>query len=730
MSTVEPIVRKIPAPSAAELRQAYQVGVRSRALEEHIVRLASRGELKFAIWGPGEEIHGTATALALSKVVDPKHFGMVPHYRSGCLCSMWCELNGKHDFTLSILRQQFSKDTDPMTRGRQMVYHVEMTDGGDPPRAEPRRHAARKGRGYAKGFSAKGITDGVALAIVGDGTTAEGDMHDAMNAASVWHLPLITMVTDNGIAISTRPDEGRGIKDFEAYAKGFGMRHFACDGRDFWDVYNTTYEAARYVRDEQRPCSCTCIHLPRFNGHSSAADMTFDLNQQDPLDRVRRGAREGRHPREGTAAAEEEGRGPRLLRAPRARRRHGRRERDDQSDARSGAEGARPADDSITENIYPPFPEVEEHPAEGTTNITYAGAIRAALAHIVDKKGGVIWGQDIARLGGVMQATAGLQKRFPDRVFDTPLNEPLILGTACGAGLHEGVVALPEVQFGDYALNTFHWLVHMGNLYWTTNGPLEVRDDPAHAGRSVRRRRRVPLDEPRRVHHADPGARRDHAVDELGHLRALLTAATTAAPSCASSRSGCTDRRSVPRSPASRRMRTGSRRSRKRSCAATSPRSRPTARAVRQGGVRRPGKDITIVSWGRAAWTSLRAAEALANDGIDAEVIDLRTLVPPDLEAVYESVGRTGRLVVAAEDRSFAGFVRSIQGHAVEKFPGLPSKAIGQKNIPGIAQSLLLEEATVLTDEDVVHAVHEVLEIKGGGGGGGWSWIPPRYFLA
>ena len=218
MSTVEPIVRKIPAPSAAELRQAYQVGVRSRALEEHIVRLASRGELKFAIWGPGEEIHGTATALALSKVVDPKHFGMVPHYRSGCLCSMWCELQGKTDFTLSILRQQFSKDTDPMTRGRQMVYHVEMTDVGILPVQSPVGMQLGKAAGYAKGFAVKGITDGVALGIVGDGTTAEGDMHDTMNAASVWSLPLITMVTDNGIAISTRPDEGRGIKDFEAYA--------------------------------------------------------------------------------------------------------------------------------------------------------------------------------------------------------------------------------------------------------------------------------------------------------------------------------------------------------------------------------------------------------------------------------------------------------------------------------------------------------------------------------
>jgi 2-oxoisovalerate dehydrogenase E1 component len=731
MSTVEPIVRKIPAPSAAELRQAYQVGVRSRALEEHIVRLASRGELKFAIWGPGEEIHGTATALALSKVVDPKHFGMVPHYRSGCLCSMWCELNGKHDFTLSILRQQFSKDTDPMTRGRQMVYHVEMTEVGILPVQSPVGMQLGKAAGYAKGFSAKGITDGVALGIVGDGTTAEGDMHDTMNAASVWHLPLITMVTDNGIAISTRPEEGRGIKDFEAYAKGFGMRHFACDGRDFWDVYNTTYEAARYVRDEQRPVLLHVHHLPRFNGHSSAADMTFDLNQQDPLIAFGETLAKDGILEKGQLLQRKKGEGRDFF----AHHELGAIMDAENETIKAMLDQVRkepdPPTDSVAENIYPPFPDVEEHPAEGTTNITYAGAIRAALAHIVERKGGVIWGQDIARLGGVMQATAGLQKRFPDRVFDTPLNEPLILGTACGAGLHEGVVALPEVQFGDYALNTFHWLVHMGNLYWTTNGHskfatiLRTPVDPFGGGA---------------VYHSMsldgyitpiPGLVVIMPSTSWDIYGLLLTAADYGGSVVCLEPKWMYRQTLGPAFPGEPTDADGIQALKKAIMRGDIPEIAPELRVpFGKAAVRRSGKDITIVSWGRAAWTSLRAADALAKDGIDAEVIDLRTLVPPDLETVYESIGRTGRLVVAAEDRSFAGFVRSIQGHAVEKFPGLPSKAIGQKNIPGIAQSLLLEEATVLTDEDVVHAVHEVLEIKGGGGGGGWAWIPPRYFLA
>jgi pyruvate/2-oxoglutarate/acetoin dehydrogenase E1 component len=145
--------------------------------------------------------------------------------------------------------------------------------------------------------------------------------------------------------------------------------------------------------------------------------------------------------------------------------------------------------------------------------------------------------------------------------------------------------------------------------------------------------------------------------------------------------------------------------------------------------VRRAGNDVTIVSWGRACWSSMKAAEQLSQQGIEAEVIDLRTLVPPDLETVYTSVERTGRLIVAAEDRAFAGFVRSIQGAVVERFPGIPTRALGQKNIPGISQNLLLEEATVLTAEQIAAAGVDLMGTSATATSSGWSWVPPRHFL-
>jgi 2-oxoisovalerate dehydrogenase E1 component len=729
MVSVDSASSPVPPPTADELRLAYRVAARSRATEEHIVRLVNRGEVKFAIWGPGEEVHGTATALALSKVVGPQRFGIVPHYRSGALCGMWCALHGYTDFTLDVLRQQFSRATDTMSRGRQMVYHLDKKELGILPVQSPVGMQLGKAAGYAMGFKMKGVHDAVTVGIVGDGTTAEGDMHDAMTAATVWGLPFILMVTDNGVAISTRPDEGRGIKDFAAYAAGFGVAHFSCDGRDFWDVYETVYRAAAYARDAQRPVLLHVHSLPRFNGHSSAAVTTFDLSQQDPLiafgealvargvleddDRLRRiDGQKGHdffvHHELGRLMGQEDEAVKAIFDQVRAE--------------------PEPDESSVSDFIYPPFPVVQERPGVGTTNITYGGAIRAALDHILTA-GGAMWGQDVARLGGVMQASAGVQAKHPGRILDAPLNEPLIVGTACGAGLHEDLVTIPEIQFGDYSLNAFHWLVHMGNLYWCSAGNsrfatiLRMPVDPFGGGA---------------VYHSMsvdgyftpiPGLVVVMPSTSWDVYGLLMTAAEFRGPVIVLEPKWMYRQTLGPAFPGEPTDEAGVAALRKSIMRGAIPEIDPTLRVpFGKLAVRRPGRDVTIVAWGRAVWTAMAAAEALAAAGVDAEVLDLRTLVPPDLDGVAESVARTGRLVVAAEDRNFAGFVRSIQGAMVERFPGLPSRALGQKNIPGIAQSLKLEEATVLTEHDIVAAVHELQAVKVAGTAG-WSYIAPRHFL-
>lgn len=720
-----------PAPTRQELRDAYTVAVRSRAVEEHIVRLASRGEIKFAIWGPGEEVHGTATALALSKIVsDPSHFGIVPHYRSGSLVSAWCSLNGDEGFTLKMLRQQFSRATDTMTGGRQMVYHLQIPEVGVLPVQSPVGMQLGKAAGYALGLKKKGITDGLTIGIVGDGTTAEGDMHDAMNMVSVWSLPTIIMVTDNEVAISTTPDEGRGIKDFKKYAEGFGVKHFSCDGRDWFDVYQTTYEVAKYCRDNQKPALLHVHDLPRFNGHSSAADMTFDLGQGDPILTFGARLRDQGVLEEGEILRRIEGTGRDFF----AHHDMGTLMTAEDTTIKALFDQVRgephPDPATLFDHVLAPMPtHPESAPGPGTTNVTYAGAIRSALDKLIRQQNGLILGQDVGKLGGVMTATAGLKALHPERIIDSPLNEPLIVGAATGFALHDDVMALPEIQFGDYSLNAFHWLVYLGTMSWSTMGQarakllLRMPTDPFGGGAIYHS---MSLDG---YFCSIPGLVVIMPSTSFDVHGLLLTAGDYDGPVV------CLEpkwmyRQSLgpafegePTEPAEiNAMKKASMRGE----ISDLPDVRvPFGKAA----IRREGTDVSIVSWGRAVWTAMAAAETLAAEGISLEVIDLRTLVPPDMETVLASADKTGRLLVAAEDRAFGGYVRQIQGDAVQQRPGLPTRALGQKQVPGIAQSLVLEDATILTAADIVAAARELsaTEMKGETK---TRWVAPRYFVS
>ena len=645
-------------------------------------------------------------------------FGFAAHYRSGALLSTWSALSGDDDFCLKLLRQQFSKATDPYGGGRQMVYHVADPDLGILPVQSPVGMQLGKAAGYAHGFKARGIHDAFVCAAIGDGSTAEGDMHDAMTAASVWKTPLCIMVTDNNIAISTKPEDGRGIKDFELYARSFGLEYFEADGTDFESCYEAAWRMAHYVRTNQRGALWLVRNMPRLNGHSSAGNYRFDLDQPDPilifgqrlvLDGVLeqadivtriegRGADYFNHHDLGRVMAEE-----------------------DQKVAgwfKQVAGEPEPDAASIWEHIRPPIPTFEE-PADLATRpqtaVTYAGALRAAYLHLLETGNAMTWGQDLARLGGVMQATAGLHERFPDRVVDAPLNEPLIVGTAMGASLHPGLTVLPEIQFGDYSLNAYHWLVYLGNLYWTSGGQCQssvivrMPTDPFGGGA---------------VYHSMsvdgfftpiPGLVIVMPSTSYDAYGLLVAAAEYGGPVVFLEPKWFYRRELGPAFPDEPTDAEGQKALRDHVRKGGVPAIGEGVRVpLGKGIVRRPGRDLTLVSWGRAAAYSLEAAEVLAEEGVDVEVIDLRTIVPPDMELVFESVDRTGRLVVAAEDRTFAGFAREIQAQVVERRPGVATRAVGMHNVPAIGQSPILEAAAALNPERIQATVRETMDMRGG----------------
>ncbi len=714
-----------------ELILAYRVGMRARLAEQRIVRLVSQGKVKFAIWGSGEEVHGTATALALSKLVKPEKFGFNGHYRSGALISMWCELHGRSGFALDLFRQQFSKATDPYSGGRQMVYHLSIPELGILPIQSPVGMQLGKAAGYAQGFVKKGVEGALVVAVVGDGSTAEGDLHEAMNAASVWSLPLLILVTDNRIAISTRPEDGRGIKDFGNYAKAFGMSFFDVDGKRFQDVFDATTEAAGTVQREQRAALMLVHGLPRLNGHSSAGNYRFDLEQPDPLLDFGLQLVELGVVKAGDILERTGGRGADFY----AHHRLGRiaAEEDRQVVAWMKQALGEPDPDPSTIHAYirPPFPEVGKEDADSRnlngTVVTFAGALRAAHKSILERYPALVLGQDIGKLGGVMQATAGLKKLFPHRVLDAPLNEPLIVGTATGAALHRDFRVLCEIQFGDYSLNAYHWFVYLGNLFWSSNGK-------TRAGVVVR----MPTD-------PFGGGAIYHSMSVEGFFGSipglvilmpstshdayglLCSAVDYGGPVLFLEPKWCYRRAQGPRLPGEPTDETGREELRNQIRHGDVPRVGEGLRVpLGRGAIRRDGNDLTIVAWGRAVWTSLDAARRLTAQGIDAEILDLRTIVPPDLELIQASVSRTGRLLVAHEDRTFHGFGRQIQGWMTESIPGLASRVVGMKEVPGVAQSPVLEKGTVLTVDDIVACAVELVE-NGPGLHRGWSYIPRRF---
>ena len=729
-----------PELTNEELIQAYRVAVRNRSMDERIVRLISQGKVKFAIYGPGEEIQATATALGWFKATGGENVGIGPHYRSGTLSAMWTELKGRRDFVKDVIRQQLCKVTDPVSGGRQMVNHLEDVERGVLPGQSPLGMNLSKAAGWVKAKRIMGADKPFAAGIIGDGSTAEIDTHDAMNAISVWDLPMVLVVTDNGIAISTEPDEGRGIKDFDAYAKAFGLKHFTCDGKDFFACYQTAFEVATYVRESQRGAVWHITDLPRLNGHSSAGNYRFDLDQPDPILSFGRELVERGIFTEDDICKRIEGEGADYFAHHDLGRVMG------EEDARVAAwfkevdTEKEPELDSIFEHIRPPLPVVTEPSDLGsrhTTAVTYAGALRIGLRRILDSRPSAIWGQDVGKLGGVMQATAGLKNLYDERVIDAPINEPLIVGTAVGAALAPGFTAMPEIQFGDYSLNAYHWLVHMGNLYWSSMGKikasviLRMPTDPFGGGAIYHS---MSLDG---FFTPIPGlviVMPSTSYDVYGLLQ---TAAEYGGPVVFLEPKYCYRRNLGPAFPdeppaddkaAIKALKDHVRRG-------GIPEVGEGVRVpIGKGIVRREGSDLTLVGWGRGALFGLDAAEMLAAEGIDVEVIDLRTLVPPDMELVMSSVARTGRLVVAADDRPFGGFHREIQAQVVEAMPGVPTLAVGMENVPAIAQNEELEHHTAISPAKIAAGCRTLLgratkQAAAGAGLGGWNWIPSRYFV-
>lgn len=543
---------------------------------------------------------------------------------------------------------------------------------------------------YSSTLGKKEYEKDIGVVLGGDGSVASNGFWAAITAATTQLLPMLFYIEDNGFGISvpsTVQTPGGNIAANLASWKNLEI--FDGDGCDPATAARLIQAAVAYVREERKPALLR-LTVPRLQGHSFQDTQTYKSEEtvreewaRDPFPRLR----EFLVP---AVMSEEQW-------------------EESQTNARDAAESARikaeerPVADPSTVTSHVFFdgqiqtmggqhragyvaPESTDRPEASGARINMVTAIRKTLDHemsINDRV--VVFGEDIGPKGGVHAVTLGLQEKFGiERVFDTSLSEEGIIGRAVGMAL-AGLVPVPEIQFRKYAEPATEQINDCGTIRWRTNNrfaaPVVVRmpggffkcGDPWHSQ----------TNEVAFVH--QPGwmvAVPSNAEDAVGLLRTSLRGND---PVIFFEHRAMLDH-------------------------AWARRPYPGDNFVIPFGkakFTKTGSDITIVTWGAMVQRCEEAAE-----GISADIIDLRTLMPWDQDAVLSSVRKTRRCLIVHEDLGTAGFGAEISAVVADKaFMDLdaPVSRLTMPDIPSPHNPVLLEWA-VPSSERIAKRIAELLE--------------------
>ncbi len=453
----------------------------------------------------------------------------------------------------------------------------------------------------------------VVVCFFGDGAVAQGMFHEAMNLASVWNLPVLFLCENNHFAeFSHTGDQHRSTLQMRAVGYGVGYGHV--DGNDVVAVHEAATAAVARLRAGEGPLILeaeTYRWAGHYEGDAQAYRDEAELNEwmaRDPLVIARsRLAQQGIAPEEIRSvdvAAET------------------------QIDEAEKAAIAAPfplADTALDYVISPRPPLPEPAPPSGEVTWRTMDAIHDALEYELRTDPNVfIAGIDVGAGGNVFGLTRGLHGQFPGRVRDTPILENAIVGTAVGAAM-AGMRPVVEIMYMDFIGVAFDQILNQAaKMRFMTGGaaslPLVIRTQFG-AGRSS-------------------GSQHSQSLEAiLAHIPGL-TVVMPSNPADAYGLLRASIRDENPVIFVENRLLYG-KKGPKPNADYLVPLGR--ARVVRQGA------DVTLVTWSRMVLECMESASVVANEGIDVEVIDLRTIVPWDREAVLASLTKTGRLVIAHE---------------------------------------------------------------------------------
>ena len=490
-----------------------------------------------------------------------------------------------------------------------------------------------------------GVADGLALArklrgeqkcvlvYTGDGGASEGDFHEALNVAAVWQLPVLIVVENNQWGLSTPSREQFVFDSFTVKGPAYGMEAHSVDGNDFEAVHALTAQLTQSIRENPRPILLECVTF-RMRGHEEASGTKYypdglidSWKAKDPIDQFRARILAKGWMTEADLASLEEGCHKEVLEALNA-----------------ALDEPNPVFDVAQEraDVFAPTPQatlpvVSDGPVQ---KLRVIDAIREALWQSMERHPSlVLMGQDIADYGGVFKATEGFVEGFgKDRVRNTPLCESAIVGAAVGLAV-EGQKSMVEMQFSDFVTEAMTQICNQAaklHYRWGQSVDMVIRmptgagvaAGPFHSQSTEAWFTRV------------PGLKVVYPSNAYDAKGLLLQAFEDPNPVL------FFEHKALYRSQESE--------------VPTEPYAIPFGAAV----VAHEGKDLTIVTYGLGVHWAMEWQKGSA--AIQADVIDMRTLVPWDFETVKKSVEKTGRCLVLQED-TFRGSFGADMSHVIQR---------------------------------------------------------------
>ncbi len=625
----------------------------------------------------GHEMVGAVCALHLTRGKD---WGL-PYYRDRAFAiGLGCSLE-------DIIGALMARDIPHHSSGRMMPEHFSHKDLRIPCQSSCVGSQFLQAVGVAHGAHLAGRDD-VVYVSGGDGSTSQGDFHEALNYACLHRLGVIFVIQDNGWAISVPVKDQTTGATISKVAQGYeGLLVQEMDGCDYKEMSRAMAAAVAKGRARLGP-SLIVAKVPRIGPHSSSDDPAKYKDQQcmeqdrrrDPLPRFEQWLLD-----EEIVNAEE-------LASLRARCLH-----DVEAASIAAEQVPFPAVESAAEGV---FKEVDLGPvtldAEDQSSSGDSIVMMDALNHALEEEMKrdpeiVVFGQDVAHgKGGVFGITRHLTAKFGDsRCFNSPLAESSIIGVAIGLSVN-GFKPVVEIQFTDYMWTGVNQLFNeLASIYYRSNGewncPVVVRmpyggyiqGGPYHSQSN----------EAYLAH--CPGLKVVIPSNAADAKRLLKAAIRDPNPVVFLEHKALYRQRVF--------------------CARQEPEEHeiiPLGKAK----VVRTGSDVTVVTWGMTTFMAAQVADTLANEGISAEVIDLRTLVPLDIETVLQSVRKTGKLLVAQEAVRTCGFASEIAARVVEEafsYLDAPVRRVTGKDCP-VPFCKQLEDAVLPQLADIERAVRDL----------------------